>query len=146
MKNFDGIIYFKPDSTDQWGDPTMIEHDLLLKLDTLRMLTHSPIHVTSGYRTTSSGAKNSQHFYGRAADVICPGISLGEFYRAAEKVGFTGLGVYPAWRYDGKIAGGLHCDVRPGMIKARWMGVLHGNEQIYIELNEENLRKYKVIL
>lgn len=46
-------------------------------LDPARKLLGEPIIVTSGYRCEElnkivGGAKNSQHLYGQAADIICP--------------------------------------------------------------------------
>lgn len=142
MKNFEGIIYFKPGSSDNWGDPSKISHELLVKLDQLRLKTGRPIHVTSGYRP-SGNTGDSQHKYGRAVDIMCPGLNLRVFLSLAEEVGFNGIGVYPHWRMSGIRSGGLHVDVRPNG-PARWMGVQQGQGQVYIALNEDNLEKWGV--
>lgn len=143
MNNFAGLKYFRPDSAvDSWGDPTKISRELLEKLEALRESVGAPIYVTSGYRTYN---ENSQHAFGRAVDVICPDLPLYDFYQAAERIGFSGLGVYPHWRFHSVPAGGLHLDVRPGK-DARWMGVKNPkNVQVYVGLDEDNLRKYGVI-
>lgn len=144
--NFDGIRYFKPEgTTDQWGsDPSKISPELLKKVDQLRLLLGHPMHVTSGYRPKDYG---SQHALGLALDLVCPAVTLRTLYQAAEHIGFNGLGVYPAWRYDGQVVGGVHVDVRElnGNPKARWMGVPGVKiAQEYIALNPANLKKYGV--
>lgn len=144
MTNFDGLKYFKPDSKDSWGDPSKMDAGLLKMLDQLRELTKAPIYVTSGYRPTGS-TTDSQHKYGRAVDIMCPALSLLDFYMLAERVGFNGIGVYPHWHYQGTTCGGLHVDVRPDA-RARWMAVKDDrNVQIYIALNKKNLKSYGVI-
>jgi len=70
--------------------------------------------VTSGYRTPErnravDGALESYHLRGQAADITVAGMSPQEVARAAEAVGFGGIGVYPTH---------VHVDVRPG--KTRW--------------------------
>lgn len=145
--NFKGLKYFNPESKiDKWGDPSKISRELLLKLDELRTNTGNPIFVTSGFRTKGlNGITVSQHMVGKAADIVCPALSLKTLMVLAEKVGFNGLGVYPEWKWGSKTVGGLHLDVRDH--KARWMGVPvpgdHG--EIYIALNEENLKKWRVV-
>lgn len=144
--NFEGIRHFKPTgTTDDWGDASKISPKILKKVDQLRTLLGVPIHVTSGFRKNDDG---SQHALGLALDLICPGVALNTLYTAAERIGFNGLGVYPAWHYDGKVTGGIHVDERElfGAAKARWMGVPGTTtKQEYIALNNANLRKYGVI-
>jgi len=59
-----------------------------------------------------------------------------DFYLAAERFSFNGIGIYPSWAHKG-----LHLDVRelrkyqPG---ARWIRV----DSEYIKLNSENVRKF----
>lgn len=143
LDNFKGLKYFRPDSkTDQWGSADKIEKFLLFELDKLRERIGHPIFVTSGYRANS---KESQHRNGKAVDVVCPGIPLLDFYLAAERFHFTGIGIYPDWHYNGAIVGGLHLDTRIEE-PARWMGVkISQSEQSYIALNAQNLKQYGVI-
>lgn len=143
MQVFPGIRYFRPNTSDVWGDPQKIDLTLLTSLDQLRELTQKPIHVTSGFRSEGS-TKDSQHKYGRAVDVICPGMDLFEFYLLAERVGFNGIGVYPHWHWNASQVGGLHLDVRPGE-RARWMGVKIGGVQQYTALTPANLKGFGVI-
>lgn len=140
MDNFKGIKYFKPTGTsDQWGDPSMIDRRLLLALDALREAVGMPIYITSGYRSGDSG----QHGKGLAVDVVCPGMGLLDFYLTAERFPFTGIGVYPFFSYQGRKVGGLHLDVRD--VPARWMGLGTGKNQSYVALSEANLRATGVI-
>lgn len=129
-------------SIDSWGDFDKIQPVIIKKAQELRDLIGYPLIVTSGYRES----KSSQHGLGLALDVIAPEYvakyGLRSFFLGAEKVGFKGLGVYPFWKYNKAVAGGLHIDEREG-VRARWMGVLDPQQkQIYIALNKENLDKY----
>lgn len=147
LQNFEGINHFRPDSSDQWGDPAQISHELLQKLDMLRDRVNAPIHVTSGYRTQAKyGIVHSQHMLGKAVDVVCPDVPLSKFYAMAQACSFQGLGVYPSWIWNNQKVGGLHLDVRDPPV-ARWMGIpdpVVGEK--YIALNQENLMKYGVII
>lgn len=72
---------------------------LLAKLDELRRRMGRPIIVTSGYRCRThnanvGGASRSQHLYGNATDIYCPGVSTEELANKAVQLGFDGIGVY----------------------------------------------------
>ena len=78
----------------------------------------------------------SQHTFGRAADVMLPdGPDLQTAFKLAKAVGFTGIGVYPDWSpYPG-----LHLDIRklrPGQSIATWAGVKQDGKQEYVSLSE----------
>lgn len=87
-----------------------MDSELLTKLEELRYrLGNKPITITSGYRTPShnkkvGGASNSQHLYGRAADIKVKGVSASVVYREADKLfNNGGVGKYPTF---------THVDVR----------------------------------
>lgn len=131
--------YFKPDSkVDNFGEFYNIDPALLRRADELREAIGHPVFVTSGYRRGDPNA----HGKGLALDLICPGVPLMEFYKAAEKLDFSGLGVYPHWKWKGTMVGGLHVDI--WIAGRRWMGIRPkaDAEQIYIRLSPENLKKY----
>ena len=93
-----------------------MDKNLVSKLDELRELVGAPIYVNSGYRCAQrnkniGGSKDSQHLYGKAADIRtnAKGVTPAKFAQLAEKVGFDGIGIYK-W--------GIHVDVRGK--KARW--------------------------
>lgn len=154
-KNFEDLRYFKADSTiDRWGDPKQMDRKLLLMLDELRHQLGQPVYVISGFRSPKPG-RVSQHYYGKAVDIVCPAMrgDLLQVYLEAERFPFTGLGVYPHWKYNEWTVGGLHLDTRSlGETEraARWMGILakefdNGVEvhvQKYVSLNDENMRRY----
>lgn len=147
------LKYFKPYGTsDKWGDPNRIKAELLLRVDALRDFVGHPIFVTDGFREGSRG----EHGSGNALDIICPAVSLMDFYLAAERFGFTGLGVYPHWAYDGVITGGLHVDIRDLGIRvgsmnvefkaARWFCYKDSSgKQVYTTLDTAHLKRYGVI-
>lgn len=108
------------------GQSLKVNARLLELLDAIRERFNAPLFVNSGYRCAShnqtvGGSRDSQHIYGRAAD-IRPGVnSLRRFPELVAICGDlepTGLGVYAngarSW---------VHVDVRPlaaGATLARW--------------------------
>jgi uncharacterized protein YcbK (DUF882 family) len=145
MTNFAGLKYFRPDSSDNWGDPSKISRDLLLKLNAFREFIGKPIYVTSGYR---AGNSSSEHSRGLAVDIVCPGIPLLQLYLAAERFDFKGIGVYPNWKYQGQIVGGLHLDVRTlhTPYGDRWLGIKdYKGQNQYLELSAQSLKLHGVI-
>ncbi len=94
-----------------------IDPELVRRLQTMREEIGKPIIINSGYRCPThnkavGGASNSQHLYGRAADIVCPGLTTAQLYTVAEKY-FADGGL-------GRYAGYVHVDVRG--TKARWTG------------------------
>lgn len=93
-----------------------LKPDLLVKLEELRKaIGNRAIIVNSGYRCAThnrnvGGAKNSQHLYGSAADIVARGISVNTLYNHANKV-FSNGGV-------GRYKTFVHVDVRGH--RARW--------------------------
>lgn len=95
-----------------------IPKKLLLRLEALRAKCgNKPITITSGYRCPThnanvGGATNSQHLYGKAADIKVSGVSASTVYNYADKIfGDGGVGKYSTF---------THVDVRNG--RARWVG------------------------
>jgi uncharacterized protein YcbK (DUF882 family) len=145
MRCRDGTPY-----PDEWVDRLVL---LLGALDTIREAWGRPIVIVSGYRTEAhnsaiSGAGQSQHVRGRAADIrpLKKGLVSGDIHdlhrtvnsllKAGRLEAVGGVGVYPLIR-DGKskllFPGWVHVDTRPrpenGHI-ARWEGEKFGDEQV----------------
>lgn len=86
-----------------------IDQELLNLLHTIsqKLETAEPFHLISGYRSTKSNrhlrarsrgvACNSQHIYGKAADIAVPGRSLKHVQRAAKSLQLGGVGRYSAF-------------------------------------------------
>ena len=92
----------------------MIDTELVERLQTLRDLLGKPININSAYRTLAhnkkvGGQELSPHLAGQAADIVCPGYPPSEVAKAAESVGFRGVGLYDTF---------VHVDVNPRC--ARW--------------------------
>lgn len=101
---------------------TRIDTDLVAKLQALRdLLTaergeDTPVHINSGYRcethnTAVNGAKTSKHMQGMAADIRVPGMEPKDVAKAAESIGFLGIGLYDTF---------VHVDTRTS--KFFWYG------------------------
>ena len=93
-----------------------VDSQLLRKLQELRNKIGKPIIINSGYRTEShnkavGGAKNSYHMHGKAVDIRVNGMKPEEIAKIAEKIGFTGIGIYKNF---------THVDIRP--VKTKWYG------------------------
>jgi zinc D-Ala-D-Ala carboxypeptidase len=94
-----------------------IDRRLVLMLEQLRtMIGSKPIVITSGYRCpthnkATGGAANSQHMYGKAADILVNGMSPRELEKYCDKL----------FANDGVGLGGatiVHVDTRG--YRARW--------------------------
>lgn len=84
-----------------------VDRELLRRLELLRARIGLPLRIVSGFRSVETnravgGAVNSQHLYGRAADIPSG------YARVDDVVwcGFTGIGHCAGWV--------VHVDVRPG--------------------------------
>lgn len=87
----------------------VVDHDLVDLLQKLRDTLGKPIRITSGYRTVvynknCGGISTSHHLTGKAADIKIAGMTPMQVAIAANKIGFTGIGVYPSF---------THVDVGP---------------------------------
>ncbi len=78
-----------------------LERELLTRLQEMRNYLDAPLIITSGYRclqhnTKVGGAPKSQHMMGRAADISLANhnMSPDEMADVAEKMGFSGIGIY----------------------------------------------------
>jgi len=105
------------------SDEVKIDDELVALLQAVRDRFGRPVVITSGYRTQAhnravGGAANSQHLYGRAADVRVEGVSPEQVAAYAETLlpGRGGIGRYPANKT--RAAGWVHLDVRAK--KSRW--------------------------
>jgi len=103
--NWDAIKYFSID--ENWGDPYMMNSELMFALEALRGFVSKPIMIHCGYEERPK--KTSQHNFGRAVDLHIFGLSLWDQFNVAQRFrSFRGIGVYPWWNNPG-----LHLDTRP---------------------------------
>lgn len=90
------------------GQQATIDSKLVQVLECIRARTGQPLTIISGYRsratnTAVGGARDSQHLYGRAADIPPGRVRLAE----ARACGARGVGLdHNGWA--------VHVDVRPG--------------------------------
>ena len=115
--------------------------ELVIALEQLRSAAgNRPIHILSGARCWDhnrrvGGSPLSRHLasledgverIADAADVVCPGVTVRELYRAAETVPRFlrgGVGVYPTHGF-------VHVDTRPH--RSRWAVLRRGGPQVPI--------------
>lgn len=96
------------------SDEILIDGNLVRYLQRERDL-YGVTNISSAYRTPywnehEHGAKNSQHLYGKAADIMCKNGSPLEVAMTAEAMGMGGIGLYKRF---------THIDTRDDP-KARW--------------------------
>lgn len=106
------------------SDTVFVDRDLITVLQAMRDHFGQPVRVSSGYRTPAhnravGGAEDSQHLYGRAADIQIDGVSVAEAAAFAETLlpDKGGIGRYPP--KAGRANGWLHIDTRAD--KKRWV-------------------------
>jgi len=97
---------------------TKISGKVVKLLEKLRAKLGKPIYITSAYRCkvhnrNVGGVSNSRHLVGDAADIVVAGVSPDQVGKAAEELGFDGIGVY-------RSQGFTHVDCRG--YRARWFG------------------------
>ena len=112
---------------EKWGDPFMMEKDLLVKLESFRAYVKKPIVIHCGYEL-SGHSSASQHGLGTACDLHVTGMSLLDQFLAAELFGFNGIGVYPCWNNKG-----LHLDIRADKITRWW----RNDKELYLPLTSQ---------
>ena len=82
-----------------------IDYGLVDLLQQLRDILGKPVKVTSGYRTVTYNKKcggisnKSSPDLGKAADLKVSGVTPLEVAKAADKMGFMGIGVYPTFTH-----------------------------------------------
>lgn len=137
------LVHFS--KSEDWGDADAMHEPLLRELDKLRTYLSLPIIITCG--TQGFHAKNSWHFKGRAVDFIIPntqGKSSLDLTFDVLRFGFTGVGVYSSWKYQGKQVLGFHVEIaepKPQQ-KKLWLSILDQfARQSYVAMSEENFKK-----
>lgn len=81
-----------------------VDYELVQLLQKFRETLGKPITITSGYRTVAynkrcGGIATSHHLTGKAADIKISGMTPLEVAKAADKIGFKGIGVYPTFTH-----------------------------------------------
>lgn len=93
---------------------TVIDSALVTLLQKIRDHFGKAVTINSGYRCSShnkevGGARNSQHLYGKAADIVVKGVPSSLVYEYADSINVKGLGKYNSF---------THVDTRSK--RARW--------------------------
>lgn len=92
------------DISEKWGIPAIMDPALIFELDRLRKYIDRKIEIHCGYEKRDSGF----HPLGKAVDCHAEGLHPIEFYIAATRFKFNGIGAYLWWNNPG-----LHLDTRP---------------------------------
>lgn len=135
-----------------WGDKALMVPEFLYELDSFLVYLKQAFFISCG--TGGQHAEHSLHYSGRATDVLFvsprPG-SLLDSYTGALRFGFTEVGVYPRWKFNGREVGGLHLglaghDPNEAIRRKTWMGVPAENgSQTYIGATAKNFVTYGLL-
>lgn len=137
--DWEAIRHFKP--SENWGDVSKIDFQLVKTLDSFRDYIGTPIQITCG--TQGKHVENSMHYLGKAVDIVFPSSDkdlLFDFFMCAVRFPFGGIGLYPDW----KPSGGLHLDVRSAPFKALWVGQKTDAGQVYLPMSISSLKKVQI--
>ena len=106
VKHFikDEMIIYKGQQISAWGDPDKMKPGIIYKVDKLRAYIKKPIVHTCPAWSDTEHSDKSTHSKGEAIDCTAIGMNLIDFYFAAERFHFGGIGLY-----DGNF---LHLDDR----------------------------------
>lgn len=125
------LQYFSDHEFGLWWP--FMDTELLLGLDRFREVLGSAVVISPAPDALGRMSnKSSQHYPAplvRAVDVLLS-TDLEKGYRAARKVGFCGIGVYPDW----KPRAGIHLDMRPDRTPenpALWSARRIDGKQVY---------------
>ena len=144
--NWNNIEFFEQENFDDPlypGSGKNIDPLIVLALDSLRRNTGWPIiiHTVVGGAIDMYGehghAANSYHLFDNGCVAVdWHFITKADYrlqYRAVEKIGFTGIGIYiNLWKWNSKLlSAGFHTDLRPKGRIQRWSCRKRG-EYIYL--------------
>jgi len=121
------IRHFDP--SEKWGDFTRMDYKLVSELDRLRHYIGKKIVLHCGYEPRDG---KGYHPKGMAVDCHAEGMRLLEFYLAASRFEFGGIGVYTWWHRPG-----LHLDTRElteEKGRALWGSIAH---KIYVPFDRD---------
>jgi len=143
MKDWSLVDHFN--INENWGNPLLINEDLIYKLDGFRKELGVPIIITCG--TQGKHKAGSFHYTGDAVDFVISDSCIYDpldIAFLALRFGFSGIGYYPHWKLNGKEVGGWHLDLTTKR-KAMWLGVMVKGEQEYRNFSGTNLIKYGIL-
>ena len=128
---------------ENWGNPDLMQLSFLEVLYEWRERLGFPVHIN--YGTNGKHVDNSLHYIGFAVDVtpLREEIPLVDVFITALQFDFTGIGIYPKWKYNNKVVGGLHLERTP-LKTSRTKLWLRDNNNEYA-CNLENFRRFSLI-
>lgn len=99
------------------SDEILIDLKLVKVLQAIRDKLGKPVNITSAYRhlkynLSIGSTSTSQHVYGKAADIVCTGVTPLEIARIADEMCIGGVGRYGSF---------VHVDTRAGRYRANWL-------------------------
>jgi hypothetical protein len=114
------------DGKSAWGNHQMMEDEFMFLLDEYRHRLGKGFIPHYGYRLNSEN-----HAAGKAVDGHVAHVDLFDLYVLAERMGFTGIGLYD-W--------GIHLDTNH-KLPARWVKILNTGikSKDYVSFHSENV-------
>lgn len=135
-----------------WGDVSKMDAAFLYTLDSWCVFEKKGIFVTPHGGNTGNHQPGSLHYQGKACDFIVMGATLDDvldIFVSLSRFPFSEIGIYPNWKYNGKVIGGFHVglDNRQLMVRKKlWMGISEPDGRtVYIGITKNNLMSYKLI-
>lgn len=129
------LDHFTPGEFGAWWP--LLDTGLLLKLDAFREDLGSRVIISPAKGAMGRlSDEASQHFPRpmiKAIDVMTPDADMWSVYKAARRIGFHGIGLYPHW----KPYHGAHLDVRADRSEenpALWSAIKTAKGQEYVEI------------
>lgn len=121
LAQFAAVKHFTP---DEWQPIEPLDPALVYAVDAWRDWLGRPVWIHDAF-ALSGHVRGSEHAEGIAVDLHVEGLSVWDQWLAAERCpAFRGIGLYPFMQSllypDGWTHPGLHLDIRPGPLRARW--------------------------
>jgi len=112
------------DLSENWGDPKKVSIPLIKQVDKYREALGHRLHISpiegAVYAEDKGHTEDSWHYIIPGRNNLAMALDAfpeGDLFRAwilALKFPFSGVGVYPYWKWPAKgLIGGIHIDVRP---------------------------------
>jgi hypothetical protein len=139
------IKHFKP---NEFSHPKLMRRAFMLRLEAFRIDVGSVGIITSSNSPDEEHAPNSEHYHNQAVNILFPTTqkTLLDLTLCAMRY-FSGVGLYPSWKYHERVTGGFHVEYDPTCTHMKqWLAVpFISGKNNYMGLTQTNLAAVGVI-